>query len=168
MKKEKKIALSGLIIILVFIAFVIGVLVGSKTKYFSKKNIKNKYITFFTSKKYLGKETSNDEKQAIAMFVAPYEECLKNKLNSEEKKIIKDLQKEVIEMSKNNTKIKFKIDDLKSFDKNDDSSKKAVLKLRKCQKVAYKHMTKSDKRLFWKALSKLSIDNVISIFHGVK
>ena len=167
MKKKEKIILSGLVIVSVLIAFVVGILAGSKTRSFSKKEIQDKYITFFSSKKYFGKETSKEEKQAIAMFVAPYEECFKNTLNNEEIKIIKNLQKEVIEMSKNNKKIKFKINDLKSVNK-DDNLKKAVLKTRKCQRVAYKHMTKSDKRLFWKALSKLSIDNVISIFHGVK
>ena len=165
---KKSIILSCIITLAVLASFFIGLLIGSYTKPFSRhKSKKSKYVSFYSVKKHLGEETSDKEKQAIKMFIIPYEECFRNSLNEEEKNAIKNIQEEVIDMAKENTKIKFKINELDAY-KNNVNSKIAVKKTRKCQKQAYKHMTKTDKRLFRSGLSKMSIDNVISIFHGIR
>ena len=168
MDLKKKIILFSIYFVSILLAFATGVLIGTKTKVFKKYKTKNdKYISFFSVKKHLGEETSKKEKQAMRMFIIPYEECFRNELSDEERNIVKDIQNEVMAMSQNNEKIKFKINELETV-KNNDGAKKAVSKTRKCQKQAYKHMTKTDKRLFKSALSKLSINNVIAIFHGIR
>ena len=159
---KKKIVLLFIVVFLLLISFCLGVLVGQKTKHF--KVSKSKFITFYQVKKHINKETNNEEKNALKLFIIPYEECLKTELTSTEKQNLLEIQKEVLSMAKGNDKVKFKMYDLQSAKKATTTIKKT----RKCQKKAYKHMTKSDKRLLRSALSKLKIDNIIAIYHGIR
>lgn len=166
--KKDKIVLSAVVSASVFVAFIVGMFVGSKVKVFNKHKSKNsRYVSFYSTKN-AGKKTSESENSAIInLFVLPYETCIKTKLNREERKILSNIEKEVVSMSANNTKIKFKIDDLNVV-KNEKKAKEVILKTRKCLRGTYKSMTKSEKKVLRSAFSKLSVGNLISIFHGIK
>ena len=144
--KKDKIVLSAVVSASVFVAFIVGMFVGSKVKVFNKHKSKNsRYVSFYSTKN-AGKKTSESE-------------------NREERKILSNIEKEVVSMSANNTKIKFKIDDLNVV-KNEKKAKEVILKTRKCLRGTYKSMTKSEKKVLRSAFSKLSVGNLISIFHS--
>ena len=67
-------------------------------------------------------------------------------------------------MSENNEKIFFKISEVADT----ENKKVAVRKVKKCQKKAYEHMTKTDKRMMKSCLKKMKIQDIINIFHGIK
>ncbi len=170
MIKKDKIILSIAIIISAVIVFVSGVFIGSKTKIFDNPKYKrDKYIVFYQSKN-IGKskkEMNDAEKKTLKTFIGLYEKCVRNHLNENDRKIVKSIEKEVLEMSKNNTKIKFRVSDLDAF-KNNKDAKKTISKMRKCLKNVYKSLSKQEKKELRLSFSKLSIDSIISIFHGIR
>ena len=116
------------------------------------------------SKKYAGQELSEKEKKDVEVFVLPYETCIRRNLDKQDRNIVLNIQKEVIELAKDNNKIKFKINDLKSAKDN----KRIIDVVRKCQKQTYKAMKKDEVKNFKKAIKKLKMVDIISIFHGIK
>ena len=165
---KKKVILSICVICIAIISFVSGYFTGiSSCNTKSYKHFKQKSISFFSVKKHLGEKISQEEKHATKIFIATYEECLQEKLDKNEIDVLENIKLEVLNLSKNNEKIKFKLSDLKSYN-NNQNSKKIVKQARKCQKTAYKHMTKNDKRLFKKSLSKMPVKDIVSIYYGIK
>ena len=160
--KKKKIILSTIIIVSLLLSFGIGVLLGQKIKHI--KISKNKFITFYQVKKHINEETNDMEKNALKLFVVSYERCLKQELTAQETQQLTNIQTEVLALSKGNDKIKFKISDLASA----KGAVSTVKKTRKCQKQTYKHMTKTDRRLLKKAISKLSLQTIVSMYHGIR
>jgi len=168
MKIKNKIILFIIILAITVVSFLAGLFFGSEVK--SQKSsfsYLKKNVSFYSVKKHKGKEMTNEEKRAVKMFVSDYEECYRNELKWSEQKIMNDVKKEVMEMAKNNERITFKIKDLKSI-KNNNDIEYVVKKVIMCQRKAYKHLIKVDKRLFKTALSKIPIDNIISLYHGIR
>ena len=134
-------------------------------------NIKKEedYIIYYHNriiiiKKHINEETNDMEKNALKLFVVSYERCLKQELTAQETQQLTNIQTEVLALSKGNDKIKFKISDLASA----KGAVSTVKKTRKCQKQTYKHMTKTDRRLLKKAISKLSLQTIVSMYHGIR
>ena len=107
---------------------------------------------------------SAEEKKAIKLFIISYEECLSNNLDVQEKEQLIRIQNEVLKLAEGNKKIKFNIKNLESVKDNDV----VVKKVRRCQKNSYKHITKEDRRFIRSGLSKMSINNVIAMYHGIR
>ena len=162
MSKKMKIFLCIASVVALLLSFFIGFFVGQNCKKFKSK--KEKMIKFYNVKKYRNKEATRAEKDALKMFVMSYEECLKNNLTSQEEKNVNEIQQGVLKMSENNEKISFKIGDVA----NTETKKLAVRKVKKCQKNAYEHMTKTDKRMMKSCLKKMKIQDIVAIFHGIK
>ena len=78
-----------------------------------------------------------------------------------------EIQKEVLAMAADNDKIKFKLQDLKAV-QNEAQAKQVVKKIKRCQRHIYKQLSKDGRGLFKRAISKLSISNVITVFHGIR
>ena len=147
----------------VIISFICGFFVGQLFKC-NKVAVKQKTITFKQIKNKVNKEVLQNESSALKVFINSYEECLSDNLNSEEYKKMLEIQKEVLEMSKGNTSVKFKVNDLKSS----QGAKKVIKDIRKCQKIATIHLTKNDKRLMKSAISKMELQSIIAIYHGIR
>ena len=163
MDKKGKIFLSGCIILVSFLSFALGFTIGSKNKCFKKNKAKS--IQFYQVKKYVGKEMSGKEKEMVKKFVVSYEVCLKDILNEIEQNKMSEIQNEVKDMAKNNTKVKFELKDLKSYDAN---GKQVVGKMKKCQRQSYKNIAKKDKKLLFSGFRKMNINDLINIFHGIR
>ena len=162
-KISKRVYIVVLFVLALIVSFGIGFFVGQKCKFF-KKHSKKDNISFYSVKKNEGKEMNDDEKKAVRLFIMSYEECLANKLDATDKAQLNNIQNEVLQLAEGNKKIKLNIKNLKSVDGNFE----IIKKVRKCQKASYKHMTKEDKRFFRSGLSKTAIQDVITLFHGVR
>ena len=146
----------------IVLSFFVGFFVGRNCK--TIKPRKEKMVKFYNVKKYNNQEATRAEKDALKMFVMSYEECLNNDLTKPEQKVVAEIQKNVLKMSENNEKIFFKISEVADT----ENKKVAVRKVKKCQKKAYEHMTKTDKRMMKSCLKKMKIQDIINIFHGIK
>ena len=162
MSKQKIIAISAVVVAIIS-AFLMGCFVGcnlcAKHKGFKKPTD----IKFYEVKKNIGKQIANDEKQAIKIFVDNFEKCLNEKLEDGEKNDLNAIQNEVLEIAKENHKIKVRIVDLKN-----KNASVVVKKVRRCAGFSKKHMTKTDKRLMRGGLSKMKIEDIIKLFHGIR
>ena len=162
MEKKRKILICFLSILALLVSFGIGFFIGQKYKFF--KYSKRNNISFYSVKKNEGKEMSAEEKKAIKLFIMSYEECLANNLDVQEKEQLIRIQNEVLKLAEGNKKIKFNIKNLENVKENDG----IVKKVRRCQKNSYKHITKEDRRFIRSGLSKMSINNVIAMYHGIR
>ena len=113
MSKQKIITISAVVVAIIS-AFLLGCFVGcnlcAKHKGFKKPS----YIKFYEVNKNIGKQVANDEKQAIKIFVDNFEKCLNENLDENEKGDLNAIQNEILEIAKENHKIKVKITDLKN------------------------------------------------------
>ena len=162
MSKKNKIFVCVASIVAIALSFFIGFFVGQNCKKFKPR--KEKIVKFYNVKKYNNQEATHAEKDALKMFVMSYEECLKNDLNPREENVLAEVQKDVLSMSANSEKISFKISDVA----NTEGKKKAIKKVKRCQKKAYAHMTKTDKRMMKSCLKKMKLQDIINIFHGIR
>ena len=161
---KKKVILICVNVLAIIVAFACGFVVGKCSKCDKNQKTKSKFVQFYTVKKNNGQVLNTDEKRVIKMFTNTYEECLTSDLNSQEKKKLSKIENEVLSLVKNNNKVKYKITDLK----NGSNSKSLLKKVNKCRDVAYKHITKADRRVMRTAISKMDVKNIISMFHGIK
>ena len=163
MQTKHKVILISTIVAIAIMSFFCGFYVGNHYKFY-KKHKNAKTIKFYQTKKYAGQELSEKEKKDVEVFVLPYETCIRRNLDKQDRNIVLNIQKEVIELAKDNNKIKFKINDLKSAKDN----KRIIDVVKKCQKQTYKAMKKDEVKNFKKAIKKLKMVDIISIFHGIK
>ena len=164
--RKKIIALLCVVLVLVM-AFFAGFFVGKNVKYTKRQRLHNGYISFYSVKKYAGQETNDEEKQVLKLFVGLYEDCIRTQLDDRERAVVSEIQKEVLAMAADNDKIKFKLQDLKAV-QNEAQAKQVVKKIKRCQRHIYKQLSKDGRGLFKRAISKLSISNVITVFHGIR
>lgn len=146
----------------IVVSFGLGFAVGKNYKQHKKQ--KKSIVKFFQSNKHVGKELTKEEKQGVRYFIVPYEECLGSTLDVDEKNEMLAIQKDVIDLAKDNNKVKINLDKLKSA----KDKKVLIKKIKKCQKQAYKNMTKENKKNMRKGIKKMDIVSIISMFHGVK
>ncbi len=160
---KKRIILICTNVLVVISAFACGIVVGKCSKCNNKK-ARSKFIQFYTVKKSVGMELNSEEKKIVKMFTIPYEECLSNSLTTKEKHKLSKIENEVLSLSKNNNKVKYRISDLK----NGGNSSVLIKKVNRCRYNAYKHITKADRRVMRTALSKMNVKDIISLFHGIR
>ena len=167
MEKKKKIICISAVVVSVITAFLLGCFIGCNVccnhKGKGKKTFKVKSINFYSVKKHIGEQITKDEKNAIKLFVDGFENCLEENLNENDKKDVEAIKKEVLELAKENTRIKIDIKDLKNKDAKD-----VIKKVRKCIKKSKKHMTKTDKRILNQGISKMKMEDIILMFHGIR
>ncbi len=167
--KKKKIKVCFAIVSSAVIVFLLGLCVGIYcfNKSGSKKvKFEAKQIRFYAIKKMLGKELAKDEQEVVKTFKNNAEECLNNKITKEEKEVVESIKDEVLEMAENNDKIVFRIKDLNSC--KDKNNIKVAKKILSCNRVAKKALTKEDRKLLYKAASKMQIKDVIKLYNAIK
>ena len=163
MSKQKIICISSCVICVVA-SFLLGAFIGCNYCCNNKKSVKyKKTISFYAVKKHIGEKMTEDEQKSVKIFVNGFEDCLKETLDNEEKTDLETIKKEVLDLSKENTRVLVNIADLKG-----KNVPVVVKKVRKCIRKAKKHMTKMDKRFLNKGISKMKIEDIISMFHGIR
>ena len=163
MSKQKIVCVSSCVIC-VIASFLLGAFIGCNYCCHHKKDARyKKIISFYSVKKHIGEKMSEDEQKAVKIFVNGFEDCLMETLDNGEKKDLETIKNDVLNLSKENTKVIVNIEDLKT-----KNAPVVVKKTRKCIKKTKQHMTKMDKRLLNKGISKMKIEDIISMFHGIR
>lgn len=166
---KKKVKIGFVVVVSAIVIFLLGLCVGIHC--FSKSGSKKvkfeaQQVRFYVFKKMLGKELAKDEKQVVKTFKNNVEECLNNKITKEEKAVVENIKDEVLEMAEKNDKIVFRIKDLNSC--KDKNNIKVAKKILSCNRMAKKALTKEDRKLLYKATSKMQIKDVINLYNAIK
>lgn len=162
MSKQKIICISSCVVCVVA-SFLLGLFVGCNFCHNKKSFKPQKQIKFYSIKKNLDKKILQDEQKAVNIFVGEFEDCLVKTLEDNEKQTLESITKEVLDIAKENTKVAVNVKELKT-----PNAPIVVKKVRKCISKSKHHMTKTDKRLLNGGISKMKIDEMIKLFHGVK
>lgn len=167
--KKKKIKIGFVVIVSAIVIFLLGLCVGIHC--FSKSGSRKvkfeaTQIRFYSIKKMLGKELVKEEKEVVKTFKNNVDECLNNKITKEEKEVIENIKDEVLEMAEKNDKIVFRIKDLNSC--KDKKNIKVAKNILYCNRKAKRSLTKEERKLLYKATSKMQIKDVINLYNAIK
>jgi hypothetical protein len=114
------------------------------------------------------------EKLVVKIFKNNFDKCVSESLSHKELEIVENAKKELLDLeellSDRKIDLRYRIRALYSFYKSLSSNKqtlKSLNKIRACNSIARKHMTKMDRRIFSSVTSKMKLEDIINLHYGL-
>lgn len=159
--KKKIISLTIIGVSMFVLGFVFGQ-IWSLNEYTKtdKKHYTNT-IKFWTVKKKTGQAFTKDENHALSIYRDQVNKCIETSLSQQELKTSQEIENKALNMSQDSTKLEIPYDSFSPEEQN------VIKKVKKCNSMAKKHITKMDKRILNSAISKMQLQDIIKLRHGV-